>query len=446
MKKLKLLLICVVISGASYSQIAPTFTTITDTLHYYFNKEYFKTGKTLKTFPFLKAQAMSTMVTHCGSMFENSDALVITGLEAYVAKPGGPFARPVHLYLCTLNIQNLPQFDPVDSVITYIGSNEFTKVGGPLIHGNYTVTSNFAVLMRNMSTIAGDTILFMRTSGKTFTSTANSSEKFSDGYGYLRFGGNFFRTTNFTADGFGPGTDYEFCIAPRVEYSIQASQVLPQEIINGDTICTFKPLIFKNTSSGRYIHRQYNLNEFNLHWKPLVQAPPGGWTDAPITWKFEPEDAIDGRRSLGKGGAGTNSVLNELIFSTDSVNDDGTCFTANEFRARLHPMSMYGRIPQYVYNENFTICTKYCNGTTLSISGYENDNLKIYPNPASDVINFSGLNSETVISIYNVLGEKVLTKSIKQNSTIDITTLTPGIYLLKVGGIDDRSVKLIISQ
>src|SRR5688572_21532207 len=67
-------------------QLSPD-TIVVDTLHYYFNKYHFKTGKKLTHFPYYKSAAATvTNVTHCGSRFENWDTLIITGLEAFVAK------------------------------------------------------------------------------------------------------------------------------------------------------------------------------------------------------------------------------------------------------------------------------------------------------------------------------------------------------------------------
>ena len=61
-------------------------------------------------------------------------------------------------------------------------------------------------------------------------------------------------------------------------------------------------------------------------------------------------------------------------------------------------------------------------------------NLKITPNPASDKVNIklpNGL-SNTMVIIYNNLGKHILSKSIsKLNTTINISTLTNGIYLAK---------------
>src|SRR4051812_701689 len=93
---------------------AQTYTaSVTDTLHYYFNKYYFKTGSAAySNYPAYKAASSVTNVTHCGSRFDNaSGSLTVTGLEAFAAKTG-TFASnyiPVHMYLCNLGSDGLPQ-------------------------------------------------------------------------------------------------------------------------------------------------------------------------------------------------------------------------------------------------------------------------------------------------------------------------------------------------
>ena len=60
-------------------------------------------------------------------------------------------------------------------------------------------------------------------------------------------------------------------------------------------------------------------------------------------------------------------------------------------------------------------------------------NFKLYPNPAySDVVYISSEYNDTkVITVYDVLGEIVLTDRISTN-TLNISRLVPGVYVLQV--------------
>jgi hypothetical protein len=63
----------------------------------------------------------------------------------------------------------------------------------------------------------------------------------------------------------------------------------------------------------------------------------------------------------------------------------------------------------------------------------ENNTMHIYPNPASDfiIVELSGA-SAAKVEILNLAGNRVLSKEIISAGKIDITTLSQGLYLLKI--------------
>jgi hypothetical protein len=71
--------------------------------------------------------------------------------------------------------------------------------------------------------------------------------------------------------------------------------------------------------------------------------------------------------------------------------------------------------------------------TPGSGSSQEIPNFKLYPNPAySDVVYItSEFNDTKIITVYDVLGEVVLTDRISTN-TLNISRLVPGVYVLQV--------------
>ncbi len=66
----------------------------------------------------------------------------------------------------------------------------------------------------------------------------------------------------------------------------------------------------------------------------------------------------------------------------------------------------------------------------------------IYPNPIYDSFNISGLNKSVNISIYTINGQEVL--QTKSMGPVNISSLAPGIYLLKIG--NEKPVKLTKSR
>ncbi len=465
---------------------ASTPTVVVDTLHYYLNKYYFKTAiSSVTAFPYYKSAASTvTNVTHCGSRIDvpAGDSVTVTGLEAYAGKhpQGANITIPVHLYLCNINsTTGMPILPPIDSVSVNVAAVPLSPPGTPyLIGGNFTHTtvasptvavatphvmkSDFAVLFRNLSTVAGDTVRLLRTAGSTFTSNNAAVTKCSDfengfHYGYVRYNGTFYSTANFTtAPGFGFGTEYEFIIAPRVTYQIHAGHLASQGIlleadslVTPDTMCTREIMTFTNTSSKFYEHRMYNLNTFYRKWNlysPFQAAPPGGFSsDSSITWHFEFYDAAvpakDSRVFLPYVNNETITAQTDLAFYPD-------CFTANEFRARYRKMVAFGTSPQMVYNEPFKVCLRYCNGDTVGIGtvkGYES--LSVYPNPAvNGKSTISGLQGTNTLVIYDLLGQ-VISSEVTQNPTtsVDLSKYPKGTYLVRIVSSDNKSkvVKII---
>ncbi|MCB0465170.1 MAG: T9SS type A sorting domain-containing protein [Aequorivita sp.] len=76
----------------------------------------------------------------------------------------------------------------------------------------------------------------------------------------------------------------------------------------------------------------------------------------------------------------------------------------------------------------------YFDAKTVLIGIDENsfEGFKFYPNPAQDVLNLSANNTIESVSMFSLLGQKVLETSINQNETsINIASLTPGVYIMK---------------
>lgn len=76
--------------------------------------------------------------------------------------------------------------------------------------------------------------------------------------------------------------------------------------------------------------------------------------------------------------------------------------------------------------------------TDIDEMHYE-DTLKLYPNPSSDYVSVSGLNSMVDLFMYDVSGQKVLeVVRYSNDNRIDISLLNKGIYFLKVTFPDNK--------
>jgi hypothetical protein len=73
--------------------------------------------------------------------------------------------------------------------------------------------------------------------------------------------------------------------------------------------------------------------------------------------------------------------------------------------------------------------------STLGLDHNQMESIRVYPNPAFDVIYFSNITSDIGAAIYNVLGQKVRDVTISADTALDIHELCRGIYLIKADAI-----------
>ena len=429
------------VSAFGFSQ-NPTITPITDTIHYYYNKEFFKKGTQPGNFAYFKlAASTSSNVTHIGSRFENNDtSLRISGLEALMCRNNisSQIKVNVRLYLCKVNNGNLSfPSDCIDSVTVEVsGLPNLRPLGADFKDGKtYLMNGDYAVLARNVSSFSGDTVRVARTTSKTFTAFPNVGwqDKYSDGYGLVRQKGNLRSTANFTFTGFGNMTDYEFCVAPRVTYNLYVQQDMPIDIVNNVPLCTFQQVKFKALTSYQVTHRMYNLNEFYKKWnlyQPLGQVN-GGWSqDSTVMWEFEAEWGDKMAKMYLPYGGGSK----EITFYTDHA--EPYPFTANAFKVKFRPMGRStNNIGNVEFAESFTVNVDYCEGDTVGISNPKLNLLSVYPNPSNlDQIQIKGMQDQWyAVSLLSIQGKVISSLSLnRSNSTIPVSELKSGIYWIQI--------------
>ena len=61
------------------------------------------------------------------------------------------------------------------------------------------------------------------------------------------------------------------------------------------------------------------------------------------------------------------------------------------------------------------------------------DDISIYPNPSSNLLNFKNIDQEFNVEVYNLLGQKIITNTINStNNFINVSNLSNGTYLVKI--------------
>ncbi|MBK5212668.1 MAG: T9SS type A sorting domain-containing protein [Flavobacteriaceae bacterium] len=87
------------------------------------------------------------------------------------------------------------------------------------------------------------------------------------------------------------------------------------------------------------------------------------------------------------------------------------------------------------------------NGVTAGIADNNFEGFKFYPNPAQDMLNLSAKNAIENVSIFSLLGQKVLKITPNQNKpSINVASLTPGVYVMKVTIEGQSATYKIIKQ
>ena len=83
--------------------------------------------------------------------------------------------------------------------------------------------------------------------------------------------------------------------------------------------------------------------------------------------------------------------------------------------------------------------------TSLSTTDFETNTISFFPNPAKDNVNFVSVNTIERISIYNLLGQEVISKKVNSNEfNLDISNLSNSTYVVKlINNNKSQSVKLI---
>ncbi len=85
---------------------------------------------------------------------------------------------------------------------------------------------------------------------------------------------------------------------------------------------------------------------------------------------------------------------------------------------------------------------QFCNLSVLSTPEYSGKSIHLYPNPTDDFVQISGVTGSNKVEIYSIAGKLMLTQTIFSEENIDVSSLTAGVYIIRVGAGSHQ--KLII--
>ncbi len=85
-------------------------------------------------------------------------------------------------------------------------------------------------------------------------------------------------------------------------------------------------------------------------------------------------------------------------------------------------------------------------GATASVNDVLASKFNTFPNPANDVVQIATSLEINKVEMYNVLGKKVTTSFNQHNNNVDISSLSKGIYVLKITSGQSTITKKIIKE
>ena len=272
---------------------------------------------------------------------------------------------------------------------TSVGSDEILAVAGNLSYTGIIATGNSVALAGTGS----DTLLPF-----TDTTTGNIYASFlikvTDLTGISTTGSSYFATFSSAANTYS-GKIWIKSNGTQFQYGISATTVAADIV--------WSPNLY-NVNTTQYLVLGYN---FTSNLLALYENPNIGGS-ASATVSATPATAL-------------TSIAN-FIFRQDSATST-PAITLDELSITTTP--------------NFTLANE---------SFSQIDGLKMYPNPAKNNLFIeTALNSEINVTIINILGKEVINSKVSNNS-VNITGLTPGMYIVKITEEGMTSTKKLIIE
>jgi uncharacterized repeat protein (TIGR02543 family) len=132
---------------------------------------------------------------------------------------------------------------------------------------------------------------------------------------------------------------------------------------------------------------------------------------------------------------GGGSVSGEGTFSQGtSVTISATPAAGYDFIGWMEDSAPVSSSPNFTFTLNSSrVLTANFTLKTAIFDQKEKSGIRIFPNPATDILNISGLNPGAIVSLYGLNGVKIMTRKATANpEKLDISGLLNGLYLISV--------------
>jgi hypothetical protein len=289
----------------------------------------------------------------------------------------------------------------------------------------------------NLTDVSGHNYNLMATNPPEYTldrfNTSNNALNFSDAWCFNGLGAysiSYFNDTSLSVS---------FWVKPRNFY--QEERYLIDCYGNAPTSFTLDQLYIygiTDNSNNYFIKAQvFNSAVNNVQIQTAVDS--NVWSHIGLTIK------ANGFAKLYLNG----NIADSTFFPYSSLSDTTTNIALTNGNT---PFCFKGALDELVFY-NRTLTASEVNNNYLA-SNHEiskiNDNIDIYPVPVSNILKINLHNfhaeAETMITISNEIGQKVLIEKFKNTSDmeVDVSSLLPGVYFVKIQGNEISGIKKIV--
>lgn len=151
---------------------------------------------------------------------------------------------------------------------------------------------------------------------------------------------------------------------------------------------------------------------------------------------------------------GTTNFEGNFIYGEDFVNEDEFILILENLsdpNTGIPDLIEFETLHGYIDSDVFSIesfpgfISTFKNSITLDIAENTLQSSKIYPNPVKDVLNFTHPEQIVSITIYTVMGEKIVSTQLL-SQPIGVSFLNTGVYFVAIETIYGKETKKIVKQ
>ncbi|WEK71510.1 MAG: GEVED domain-containing protein [Candidatus Chryseobacterium colombiense] len=176
-----------------------------------------------------------------------------------------------------------------------------------------------------------------------------------------------------------------------------------------------------------------NILSVNASWTgtQAVATTVSAWIDFNANGTFESSEKI-------METSGNTSTPVSANFNVPLAAINGVCGTT--MRVLVSSVMSSTGCGIYTYGETEDYLVNFIS-SNLAINELKKiEEVNIYPNPVSDILNISGITSDSDFEIYNAAGQKISGVKIK-NKTVNVSRLLKGVYFIQINSMKLKFIK-----